>query len=422
MAISGFRAVLAPIVGLLILVPATSGKADDAALGSVRLRGGIDANPTLLPGGRPSAFAGLDGAFAVGREDGDGKIGLVGEIERTEYAAPHLDPSERYRLTLKSERTLFGDWSLRSSGGIEAVRNTTLRTSDAALRARAQWMGGSLRPFLAAELHYSTLNETNAILVDFLPDDQRYGRAVLIPGATMTLGDAEFGASINLSATRYADRLDLFGFRRDNERIEPFLFYRYAGKGLSFSASVSQLRGTWHDPDFSSVRETLYDVTFSNTQGAWTLDLGAKRFAGETTFPISPLTVSSSQFAKLTWTPDWIPDRRWTLSALARTLHTAYLDSPFAADTLVYGVTASYAMREDWLIGAEVLRVNATALNGEPVDGGLVSLSLTKRFANGSEQKAATAPQTQWAANAPPIARTGPVTGASLLRVPYQPP
>jgi hypothetical protein len=430
MAIAGFHAVLVPVAGLLLFLSVAGGKAGDvagdvaddltgdAALGSVRLRGGIDANPTLFPGAKPSAFVGLDGAFAVGRERSDGKAGLVGEIERTEYAARHLDPSERYRLVLKAESTAFDGWSLRSSSSIQTVRSATLRSFDAAQSVRAQWTGWTLRPFLAAEAHYTTLNETNAILVDFLPNDQRYGRAVLIPGATMAIGNAEFGASLNLSGTRYAERLDLFGFRRDNERIEPFLFYRYAGDGFSVAASISRFYGNWHDPDFSKVRETLYDVAVSRTVGAWTLDLGARRFAGETTFPISPITISASQFVKLSWAPD----QRWTFGALARTLHTAYPDSPFAADMLAYGVTATYALAEDWSVGAELLRINATALNGEPVDGGLISLSLTKRF---SRAPNSTSHDAQWAAREPPIARknsvTSPVAGPSP-RMPYQPP
>lgn len=171
---AGFRAVLAPIVGLLLLTPAGSGRADDVVLGSIRLRGGIDANPTLLPGVRPSAFAGLDGAFAVGREESGRNIGVVAEIERTDYARADLDPSERYRVVLKAEDTAFDDWALRSATSVEAVRSTTLHSSDVAQTVRAQRTGGPLRPFVAAEAHYTTLNETNAILVDFLPDDLRY--------------------------------------------------------------------------------------------------------------------------------------------------------------------------------------------------------------------------------------------------------
>ena len=405
------------VAGLLLLLPAASLKASDVARGSVRLRGGFDANPRLLPGGTGSAFAGVDGAFAIGREDGAMQAGLIGEMERTEYAAGSIAPSERYRLGVEAETTAIENWVLRSSSSIENTRTATVRSFDAVQRVRAGWTGGAVRPFASAEIRYASLNETNAILTDFLPDDQRFGRATVTPGVTAVLGGgAEAGASVSVSATRYTERLDLFGYRRDNERIEPFLFARYEGPGLSVSASVSRLYGRWHDVDFSDVRETLYDVSLTRTMGAWTLDLGAKRFAGETTFPISPVTISSAEFARLTFAPD----DRWKLGVLGRTLRTAYLDSPWSADVLAYGVTASYALGGDWLVAAELLRINSTALNGEAADGGVVSLSLTRRFARDA-QPAQTNPfqQKQWATERPPpIAQSNPVPGSSSSRVP----
>jgi hypothetical protein len=387
----------------------------DAALGSLRLRGGIDANPRLLPGGRPSGFAGMDGVLAVGREAGTLQYGLIGEIERTEFTDRTIDPSERYRLGLEARTTAAGDWSLRSSSSIENTRSATVRSFDAVEHVRAQWDGGAVRPFLSAEIRYASLNETNAILTDFLPQDQRFGRVTLTPGATVKIGGAEFGMSASLSGTRYADRLDLFGFRRDNERIEPFLFGRYERQGLKLSASVSRLYGTWHDADFSNVSTTLYDVSLSKSAGAWTLDLGAKRAAAETTFPLSPITITSSQLAKLTFAPD----ERWSFGLLARALQTAYLDSPFSTDVLAYGATVSYALAKDWVLAAQVLRINSRALDGQPADGGVVSLSITKKFAAASQPSAT---QRQWAADRPPpIAPPNPVPGPSSQGVPYQP-
>ncbi len=410
----------ASVVGLLLLNPAASTQASDVALGSVRLRGGFDANPRLLPGGTGSGFAGVDGAFAIGREDGATKSGLVGEMERTEYTAGSIAPSERYRLGVEAETTAIGNWSLRSSSSIENTRTATLRSFDAAQRVRAGWTEGPVRSFVTAEIRYASLNETNAILTDFLPEDQRFGRATVTPGVTVALGGgAEVGASVSLSGTRYTEQLDLFGFRRDNERAEPFLFARYEGQGLSMSASVSRLHGRWHDVDFSDVRETLYDASLSKTIGAWTLDLGAKRFAGDTTFPISPLTISTGQFAKLSFAPD----DRWKFGVLGRTLRTAYLDSPWSTAVLAYGVTASYALAKDWLVAAELLRINSTALNGEAADGGVVSLSLTRRFArDASPERTNPFQQKQWATDRPPpIAQPNPVPGPPSLRVPYQP-
>lgn len=369
---AGFHVVLS--VGVAML--ASGAQAEELLLGSVRLRGGFDPNPTLLPGGKSSAFTGLDGAFAAGREQDGRKVGLVGEYERTDYFSSGLVPTDRAKLSLEAENTALENWNLRSSTLIQRTSSATLRSSDLSERVRVQWTGGAVRPFISGEVRFSSLNETNAILTTFLPEDLHYGRATVIPGVAIKLGDVEFGTSVNLSATRYLRSEDMFGFRRDNERIEPFLFYRYEGKGLTFAAAVSQLNGIWHDPDFSRVKQTMYDVSLTKKLDAFTLDLAAKKFAGETTFPISPITITTMQSAKLSWSPR----EEWTLAAFVKNFHTAYLDSPFSTDIRAYGVTASYALAKDWLIGAEIARINSIALNGEPVDGGSVTLSLTKKF------------------------------------------
>ncbi len=409
----GFVALLA-----LILVPTS--RADEAVgVGAVRLRGGIDANPTLLPRGRASPLAGFDGAFAIGREHEGLRTGLVGEVERTDYPAVRIDPSERYRLALEAETTSFESWSLRSGSAMEAERSATLRALDVVQRLRVQWTGDAWRPFLAAEFGYHTLNETNAIFRDFLPDDQRFGRVTLTPGVTLALGRVEIGASVALSATRYAEAIDVFGYRRENERIQPFAFARYEEPGLAVSGSVSRLYGFWHDVDFSRVNELLFDVSLARSAGSVTLELGALRTAGETSFPISPITVTDSRLARLSFHPD----ERWSFGALARSLRTRYLDSPFSTETFGYGGLVTYALSGGWTIGAELLRLNAVALNGERADGGLAMLSIGKRVAVGSGGE-------RWArGSSPTAARLSPrsLTSTSLSslapsRGPYQPP
>jgi hypothetical protein len=154
----------------------------------------------------------------------------------------------------------------------------------------------------------------------------------------------------------------------------------------------------------------------TKTVGAWTLDLGASRAAGETTFVVSPITISSSQLAKLSFSPD----SRWTFGVLGRALHTRYLDSPYSTDVLAYGGMASYAIGDDWLIAGQILRINSKALNGEPANGGIVSLSLSRKITVAAAASLAPS-QKQWAADRPPpIASPNPVPGSSW-RVPYQP-
>ena len=73
----------------------------------------------------------------------------------------------------------------------------------------------------------------------------------------------EVGVSANLSIRRYLDEFDDFGYHRDNERVQPFVFARYQDKSVTAFASVSKLYGRWHDVDFSNVDRTLFDASLS---------------------------------------------------------------------------------------------------------------------------------------------------------------
>jgi hypothetical protein len=357
---------------------AEDSRADDVALGSVRLRGGYDANPQLLPGGKPSAFTGVDAAFALGRSSDTVKAGLTGEIQRADYAARDTDPSERMRIALEAESETFAGWTLKARTSAESMRSYNLHSFEAEQAVRAQWTGGAIRPFVSVTARYATLNETNAILTDFLPDDLRFARATLIPGITALTPAGEFGASVNLSVTRYFPTLDLFGYRRDNERIEPFLFYRWNDDVVSLSAAVSRINGIWHDVDFSDLRATLFDLALSvrGKDHPWQLELSGRRTVGETSFPVSPVTISETYAGKLTYAGQ----DAWSVGLVARWQRTAYPDSPFSARTVAYGVTGSYRIDDDWSLGAEVVRINASALDGMPVDGAIGSMSLSRRF------------------------------------------
>ncbi len=394
---------LAVIVCLLALAPEDS-RADDVALGSIRLRGGYDANPQLLPGGRGGAFAGVDAAFAMGRSDGGVDSALSGEFQRADYATRGLASAQRAKVTFDAQSDPFGEpfagWTLKSQSSAESVTSATTRSFDAVQSLRLSADGDGVRPFVVGELRYSRLNETNAILTDFLPEDQRFIRATAIPGVKAAFGNGEIGASVNLSATRYETDPDLFGYRRRNERIEPFLFYRAESALADVSIAVSRLAGTWHDPDFSPVRALLFDLglTLHNPDKHWQFDATGRRSAADTTFPISPLTISELYSGTLSYGE---PDR-WRVGATARWLRTAYLDSPFSSAILSYGLTGSYQVNRDWSVGADLLRIHATALNGERVDSILATLSLTRRFAWGEKEKKAPAPSSASAPAAPP--------------------
>lgn len=362
---------------------------EDAAAGaSVALRGGFDSNPTLAKDGRGSAFIGTDAAFAAGRTRNGITSGITGEISRTQYATHDLDPAERYRLSFHVTNADQSRLALRSTTTIEQTRTYNTRAFDAVQSVRAQWTETALCPFATAEVRYSTLNETNAIFPEFLPEDQRFVRATAIPGVAYKYDTSEIGASFNMSVTRYDEKLDAFGFRRDNERFQPFVFYRYEGKDLMFFATLSRLYGFWHDVDFTDVKRTLYEVSASKDVGKVALSMTLKRVAGETTFPVSPITITSLAEGRASWPLNGTD----TLSLLARDIETEYLDSPLTARAFTYGVGFTHALVDDYLLGLELTQTEAVTIAGDPVSATGVSLSVSKRFSVGENKRAASLP------------------------------
>ncbi|MGN6462902.1 MAG: hypothetical protein ACTHLY_17105 [Pseudolabrys sp.] len=325
----------------------------------------------------------------MGRSDDGIDSALSGEFQRADYATRGLAPAQRAKVTFDVRGDPFAGWTLKSQTSMESVDSATTRSFDAVQSLRLSATGDGMRPFIVGEMRYSRLNETNAILTDFLPEDQRFIRATAIPGMKVAFGHGEIGASVNFSATRYETDPDLFGYRRRNERVQPFLFYRADSELADVSLAVSQLYGTWHDPDFSPVRALLFDLglTLRSPDKHWQFEATGRRSAADTTFPISPLTISELYSGTLSYGE---PDR-WRIGATARWLRTAYLDSPFSSAIMSYGLTGSYRINSDWSVGADVLRIHASALNREGVDSMLVTLSLTRRFAFGERDKKAPA-------------------------------
>lgn len=370
------------LCGLLGAMPIMVASAEDVFISSARLRGGFDANPMMLPQAKSSAFGGVDGAIALGRGDDDDAIGLVGEFQRTDYSNRDIVASQRYRVDFKAQTTFAEDWSLRSNTSAEQTSTYNLRSFDAAQMVKLRAETGVLRPFLTGELRYSTLNETSPIYADFLPDPQRFTRATIIPGVAAVFGEGKIGVSMNLSATRYSQEPDEFGFYRNNERYEPFLFASYKGQDVDAFISVAQVYGKWHEPYFTDVKETTFNASLSKEAGDFKLSLAAQRGLQETTFPISPATLVTSYSATVSRKIDDV-----NLRAYGRGLRTAYLDTPFVSTMQSFGLGADIDLGGDFSLGFEVARLYGTAMNGVSVRGGIATLSLTKVFKNGGDSK-----------------------------------
>jgi hypothetical protein len=350
--------------------------AEDDFTASFRLRGGFDSNPQFSSGqGSGSAFVAADTALAAGTKADGYTLGVAAEAGTVHYAQPLLTPSRDGKVILRGS---IGDDDLKldSTSTIADTSTYNLRSTDLIQSVRAEARYKSIKLFATAEGGRSSLNQTNAIFQDFLPDPQQYLRGTVIPGISLVSGKSELGASVNLSVRHYLQEFDVFGYRRNNERVQPFLFAKYRGDAVTAFVSVSRLYGTWHDPDFTNVDRTLFDASLTWRAAPFRIDLTAWRRAGETTFPISPMTIDTAYSAKVSWTAE----PKVTLAASVGYAASDYLDSPFHARTLTCGVGASRDIDDDLTLGIDVAYAKGSLISGDDVNALVVTSSITKRF------------------------------------------
>lgn len=380
-----FKVFAAAIVWCVGMVPARAG---DDFLASLRLRGGYDSNPQFATGLGigGSTFLAADTALAAGGQIGAIKLAVAAEGSAVHYGNPLMTPSLTGKVLLRGS---VGDDAFRASATTELrdVSTYNLRSSEFAQSVKLETKRDALKLFVTAEGGLSKLNQTNAIFPTFFPWPHQFWRATLIPGASIVRGKGEVGVSVNLSARRYADEFDIFGYRRDNERLEPFVFAKYSADDLTVFAALSRLHGRWHDPDFSDVDRVLFDATLNWKIEPFSLDLVAARRAVETTFPISPITIDSIFTAKASWQLD----DKWVVTASAGYTDTEYLDSDFRARTLSYGIGVTRDIGHDFKLGFDVSRLTGKLISGEQADALIVAGSLSKRFVGSGESKPATA-------------------------------
>jgi hypothetical protein len=351
--------------------------ADDEFVASVRLRGGFDSNPQFLPGPNPgrSGFISADTALAAGTKRDGYSLGVAAEAGTTQYTNPDMVPALSGKVVL---RGLLGDdnASIASTTTIGDTTSYNLRSSDIVQSIKGELKLGSIKLFASAESARSSLNQTNVIFQDFLPSPQQYLRGTLIPGISLVADKFEIGTSINLSVRRYLEELDDFGYRRDNERVQPFLFAKYSSSDISAFGAISYLRGTWHDVDFTNVSDVLFDTSLTWRVAPFTIDLKAARKTSETTFPISPITIDTLYSGKVALQVD--PD--WTLTAAAGYAITRYLDSPFKAQTATYGIGVSRDLGNGYTLGLDLTRAQGTLISGDKAAATIISSSITKKF------------------------------------------
>jgi len=379
-----------PVIGLVFQLAIAAGSpparaegparpqasAEDEFLGSIQLRGGFDSNPDFAMGNAGTSLGGINAAVIAGRTTESYIAALSAEASYTHYAKAIDVPLSRYKAAFDIANKDQSEYSLKSTSSLASFENYDTRSLDAIERVRLQKASGSVQPFVTAEARYSELNESNLLLGKFLPEPERFLRGTIIPGVAWKKDGVEIGASVNLSATRYRDTYDYFGFRRDNERIEPFLFLRYNKDKFSLFASLSRLYGEWHDADFSNVRENLYEVALTYGADPFGFEFSAKRAAAETTFPISPITIDTLYSGKVTRKLD----ARSRLALFGSYIEKAYLDSPFKQRTMTYGMQLTHDVTDKISVGFELARSEMSPILGPNISGIAAIASLTQRF------------------------------------------
>jgi len=364
---------------LLCAVPAFA--AEEFAA-SFRLRGGYDSNPLLAPGGKGSALIAWEAGFAYGRDLGEWIAGATGEASLTRYQSQEFEPVQSYRLRLRLANRERGDVALDATTTFAHSSNYDTRSEFVNQRVHLQRANGGLRPFVAGDLRLASLNELNVLLGDFLPAPMRYLRGTITPGVAYVKDKSEAGISIAFSKTKYEDAFDLFGFRRDNDRVQTAAYAKYAGDELLLSGTLSFLRIPSQEEFFTDVNAMLFDVSFAAKLDRWNAEVSFARTAEDTTFPVSPVTINTALQAKVSRDLNG----KTAAGVFGRMLQRKYWDTPLFSRTCAAGLEVSYEVFEDVRIAGEFAFTRSLLISGGEAEGVIATLALTKRFGEGGKK------------------------------------
>ena len=350
---------------------------------SFRLRGGYDSNPLLAPGGKGSALIAWEAGVAYGRDHGDWITGATGEASLTRYQKQEFEPVQSYRLRLRLVNKNRSDIAIDATTTLARASNYDMRSEFVNQRVHLQRADGDLLPFVAGDLRLASLNELNILLGDFLPQPMRYLRGTITPGIAYVKDKSEAGISIAFSKTKYDEALDVFGFRRDNDRLQTAAYAKYGGDDLALSGALSFLRIPSQDEFFTDVNAMLFDVSFAAKLESWNAEVSFARTAEDTTFPVSPVTINTALQAKISRDLNG----KTTAGIFGRMLQRKYWDAPLFSRTRVAGIEVSHEVFEDVRIAGEFAFARSLLISGAEAEGVIATLALTKRFGEGGKKK-----------------------------------
>ncbi len=301
------RLVVIYIAILILALPAhraiaqASAPTSESSVATIGLRGGYDSNPGDAPEARGSIFATqtLNSDYASGSAKQG--YGVSVATANTTYDPRVLAANLNDTVTFNAATLLADNLVLRGTLAASDEQSWSRRQNSLLLRTRLEYDTVDYRLFANLEARIGALNERNYFaLGSFLPRDENSAALTAMPGAAYKTAYGEIGVSLSATRVSYLEDYDYIGFRRDNDRLQPNLFYSGKLGAVTLEGSVSAFNALFPAKDFEDVRRILYTAKLNIPFGWAALDLASSRTVQDTTLPFSVIDVVDQHESRLT--------------------------------------------------------------------------------------------------------------------------
>jgi hypothetical protein len=152
------------------------------------------------------------------------------------------------------------------------------------------------------DIGLTSLNERNALISNsFLPSPENFATLGVLPGVALKASFGEVGASVAATHLAYLEEYDYLGLRRDQDRLQPNLFWTSTLGGVGFEGSVSPFAARFRGDDLDPINALLYTGRLKIPVRDVTIDLSSSRSIQDTTLPLSAIDIKLQHEARLTW-------------------------------------------------------------------------------------------------------------------------
>ena len=346
------------------------------------LRGGYDSNPTDSAVARASAFS----TAILGYQylNGSAKDGISLSLNAVDtYYDPRVAaPALANSATFNAATLLADKLVLRGTLAASNEQTWSRRRNAASARLRLDYETSDFRLFGSIEAGLAALNERNYFALGaFLPRDENVGTLTVLPGIAYKTRVGEFGVSLTAARVAYLEDYDYLGFRRDNDRLQPNLFYSGTLRGVTLEGSLSALDAVFPNKDFDDLRRLLYTAKLKLPFAPFVLELASSRTAQDTTLPFSAIDIVDLHEAKLSWKLG----SRSVLSLFARAKSDDYTGLGAKAVTRGIGMEYAYSFASGLTATAQASLRRVRETGTSVPDGFNIQFGLQRAFSLGGK-------------------------------------